>query len=299
MKKQIMQCMAVAVAAIALFSCEQDRPVYSGKNYLMFSDTIYYYPVQESNEVFQIPVSATEKADYDRTFGVEIIDKESNAVEGKHYSLLSNTVTIKAGEMSASVDVKGVYDNIGIGDSLGFALKLVIPEDEKWSLYGDKAKVVMQKSCPFDINQFTGYCKVTSTFFKEYVPNIKMRLIETVIDSTEENTVILKNLYYDGFDVKLRFSRKNVMEPKVEMDEQTLTTTGEAFGTIYGNGKLQISQPIIYTSFYSSCENFVMQYISLNVYNKDGSLFGNVGTYTHLLEWISDAQAEELKNQGY
>ncbi len=41
MKKRIMQCMAVAVAAIALFSCEQDRPVYSGKNYLMFSDTIY------------------------------------------------------------------------------------------------------------------------------------------------------------------------------------------------------------------------------------------------------------------
>ena len=39
MKKRIMQCMAVAVAAIALFSCEQDRPAYSGKNYLMFSDT--------------------------------------------------------------------------------------------------------------------------------------------------------------------------------------------------------------------------------------------------------------------
>lgn len=53
--------MAVAVAAIALFSCEQDRPAYSGKNYLMFSDTIYYYPVQKSNEVFQVPVSATEK----------------------------------------------------------------------------------------------------------------------------------------------------------------------------------------------------------------------------------------------
>ena len=65
------------------------RPAYPAKNDLMFSDTIYYYPVQESNEVFQVPVSATEKADYDRTFGVEIIDKESNAIEGKHYSLLS------------------------------------------------------------------------------------------------------------------------------------------------------------------------------------------------------------------
>lgn len=299
MKKRIMQCMAVAVAAIALFSCEQDRPAYSGKNYLMFSDTIYYYPVQESNEVFQVPVSATEKADYDRTFGVEIIDKESNAIEGKHYSLLSNTVTIKAGEMSASVNVEGVYDNIGIGDSLGFALRLVIPEEEKWSLYGDEAKVVLQKSCPFDINNFTGYCMVTSTYFAEYIPNIKKRLIETELDPEEENTVILKNLYYDGFDVKLRFSRKNIMEPKVEMDEQTLTTTGEAFGTIYGDGKLRVSQPKVYTSFYSSCENFVMQYISIDMYNKDGSLFAHVNNYAHLLEWISDAEAEELKDQGF
>ena len=299
MKKRIMQCMAVAVAVFALFSCEQDKPTYAGKNYLMFSDTIYYYPVQENNEVFQVPVSATKATDYDRTFGIEIIDKESNAIEGKHYNLISNTVTIKAGEMSASVDVKGVYDNISIGDSLGFALKLVIPEHEKWSLYGDETKVVMQKSCPFDINDFTGYCKVTSTYFAEYIPTTKMRLIETEIDSTKENTVILKNLYYDGFDVKLRFSRKDIMEPKVEMDEQTLTTTGEAFGTIYGDGKLRVSQPTVYTSFYNSCEHFVMQYVSMNVFNKDGSLFGNVGTYTHLLEWISDAQAEELKNQGF
>ena len=89
------------------------------------------------------------------------------------------------------------------------------------------------------------------------------------------------------------------MEPKVEMDEQTLTTTGEAFGTIYGDGKLRVSQPRSSTSYDSSCENFVMQYVTLSVYNKDGSLFGTVGSYAHLLEWISDAEAEELKDQGF
>ena len=53
-------------------------------------------------------------------FAVEVIDRESNAVEGKHYKILSNTVTIKAGEMSTNVEVQGIYKNIGITDSLGF-----------------------------------------------------------------------------------------------------------------------------------------------------------------------------------
>ena len=103
-----MGCMAALAALISLVGCEQDRVVYGGPNYLMFSDTIYYCPVQETNEIFNVPVSATKSVDYDRTLAVEVIDKESNAVEGKHYRILSNTVTIKAGEMSTNVEVEGI-----------------------------------------------------------------------------------------------------------------------------------------------------------------------------------------------
>lgn len=88
MKKLLMGCMAALAALISLVGCEQDRVVYGGPNYLMFSDTIYYCPVQETNEIFNVPVSATETADRDRTFAVEVIDKKSNAVEGKHYKIL-------------------------------------------------------------------------------------------------------------------------------------------------------------------------------------------------------------------
>ena len=78
MKKLLMGCMAALAALISLVGCEQDRVVYGGSNYLMFSDTIYYCPVQETNEIFNVPVSATETADRDRTFAVEVIDKKSN-----------------------------------------------------------------------------------------------------------------------------------------------------------------------------------------------------------------------------
>ena len=301
MKKLLIGCMAAVAALIAFSGCDQDKVVYSGPNYLMFSDTLYTYAVQETNEIFNVPVSATVPADYDRTFGVEVIDKESNAVEGKHYKILSNTVTIKAGEMSTDVKVQGLYKNIGITDSLGFALRLVIPDTEQWSLYKNEAKVVMQKICPFDIKNFKGYCKVTSSYLSsDYYPKkVDSRLVTSDIVEGKENTIVVHDLYFDGYDMEIKFNRKDVLEPLVEMEEQICGSTGEAFNTIHGDGKLRLNQPTAYTSFYSTNENFILQYVTMSVNNKDGSYYGTVGTFVNVLEWISEAEAEKLKEQGY
>lgn len=301
MKKLLIGCMAAVAALIAFSGCDQDKVVYSGPNYLMFSDTLYTYVVQETNEIFNVPVSATVPADYDRTFGVEVIDKESNAVEGKHYKILSNTVTIKAGEMSTDVKVQGLYKNIGITDSLGFALRLVIPDTEQWSLYKNEAKVVMQKICPFDIKNFKGYCKVTSSYLSsDYYPKkVDLRLVTSDIVEGKENTIVVHDLYFDGYDMEIKFNRKDVLEPLVEMEEQICGSTGEAFNTIHGDGKLRLNQPTAYTSFYSTNENFILQYVTMSVNNKDGSYYGTVGTFVNVLEWISEAEAEKLKEQGY
>ena len=294
-----MGCLSAIAALIALASCSQDYTNYSGPSYIMFSDTLYQYAVQETNDVFNVPVSATEKADFDRTFAVEVVPKQSNAIEGRHYRILNNTVTIKAGEMVGNVQVQGIYENIGNTDSLGLTLKLVVPEKYNWTdLYKDYTHVVMQKSCPFDINNFSGWCMVTSTFYSEYLNNVENRLIKTEVVEGEENTVLLKDVYYKGYDLKLKFNTKNPLEPKVEMDDQIAGETGEAFGTIYGDGKLRISQPSIYTSYFNSCLKYVLQYVSMSVDKKDGSSFGTVGTYISMFEWISDAEAEKLKEQG-
>lgn len=299
MKKLLIGCVAVVTALIGLTGCEQDKVVYSGKNYLMFSDTLYYYGVQETNEIFEVPVSATVSAEYDRTFAVEVIDKASNAVEGKHYKILSNTVTIKAGEMAANVEVEGIYENIGITDSLGFALRLIIPETEQWNKYGIDTKVVLKKVCPFDINTFTGYCKVTSSYFTEFLPKTELRLVKSEVVEGEENTIVIHGLYYDGYDTKIKFRNDKILEPLIEMEKHVCSDTGEAFGTIHGNGKLLMSQPTQYLSYYSTCEKFIFQYVTLSVDNKDGSLYGTVGTFANIIEWISDAEAEKLKEEGY
>lgn len=298
MRKIFIGFLAVSAIIIGLTGCEQKRVSYNGPSYLMFSDTLYDYPVQETNEVFKVPVSTTKAVDYDRTFAVEIIDKESNAIEGKHYKLLNNTVVIKAGKMTADVEVQGIYENIAATDSLGFSMRLILPEETEWDLYGKGAKVVLHKTCPFDINNFKGYCKVTSTYLLGFMQS-STRLIKTELSQDEDNTVILKDLYYDGYDVKLKFKTGDVYRPYITMEDCVCASTSDAFGTIYGDGKLMMSQPTNYVSYYNTCEKFVLQYVTLSVYNKDKTLYGTVGTYLNILEWISDAEAEDMIQQGY
>lgn len=292
---------AVAAATAALFvGCKTGDFTYDGPDYLMFSDTLYRYGVQESNEIFNVQVSATRPADYDRTFGVEIVDRRSNAVEGRHYRLLASTVTLPAGEMAVDVPVQCIYEHIGVSDSLGFELNLVIPDEKQWPHYGTQTKVLLQKVCPFDLDRFTGYCTVTSTFFmSDFVQNTSMRLIRSEAVPGKEYTVVLRDMFYDGYDVEISFDRANVMEPLVEMEEQACGTTGEVIGSLFGDGRVTMYQPTNYTSYFSSCENFVLQYITMIVRNKDGSIYGALGTYMNIIEWISDAEAEKLKEQGY
>ena len=101
--KQIFKFIAISfAAAMALSACQERYVTYEGAEYVMFADTLAVYPVMEGADQFSIPVVSTVVRDYDRTFGVEVLDKLSNAIERKHYSLESNTITIKAGETQYS-----------------------------------------------------------------------------------------------------------------------------------------------------------------------------------------------------
>lgn len=300
MKKFLIELGLVLVLFQVLIGvgCKEERTVYDGPNYILFSDSLYVLPVQNNEEYFDIPISATKACDYDRTLAVEVVDKESNAIEKVHYALESNTVTIKAGELATNVRVRGIYDNIAVADSLGFSLRLVSEEDTQWDIYSIDAKVLLRKTCPFNISDFEGYCVITSTYLYDY-SNVDKRLIRTEIDPNEENTIILKDYFLDGYDVKIRFTTDDLLNPLIEMDEQVFGPTSEAFGTIYGDGLIRIYQPSYYLSYYSSCEQFVYQYMTLYVKNKDGSEFGTVGVFANILKWISDDEAEKLMREGY
>ena len=299
MNKKIALAIAASIVMLTTFtSCDEERTLYKGPEYIMFADTLTVLGVENSEEIFDIAIAATAVSDQDRTVAVEVVDKHSNAIEGIHYTLESNTVTIKAGELVGNLRIKGIAENLTVDYDPEVMLHLIADEKYQWDLYsGDTTRVVLRKVCPFDINAFSGYAMITSTFLYNYTGSYN-RLIKTEVDTTEENTIIMRDFYYDGYDVKLRFTTDDPLNPLIEMDDQPLVTTGEAFGTIYGDGMLHIYQPTNYVSYYSACEKFIYQFITLWV---PGMAAGTntVGTFIHAIEWISDDEARVLMNQGY
>ena len=272
---------------------------YSDAEYVMFADTLATYPVQDTVEYFSIPVVSTVITDYDRTYGVEIIDKGSNAIENLHYRLQSNTITIKAGENRADVKVHGYYENIEATDSLGFTLQLVMDEKYVMPLYGKQTKAVLMKSCPFDINDFTGYCVLTSMFLYNYnATGSYQRLVYTEKHPTEPNTIICRNWINDGYDVTMTFNASDPMKPFVTMDKgQVASDEGSFFGISYGDDKLLVTNSSLYDSIFYPCGRYL--YIWTEVYVENlGVPVGTVGHFYNIMEWVSDEEGERLKNEG-
>ncbi len=291
--------LGLALAVAFASSCNEGEPLApTTPDYIQFSDTLYVLPVADDVEYHNIPVVATKTCDYDRTVAVEIVDAGSNAIEGKHYSLESNTITIKAGELVGNVRVRGYHNNIDVYDSLGFKLNLIVPEEQQWDMYGTEANVLLQKACKFDINAFVGYGVLTSTYIINYMTNIDMRLVKSEIDPENENTIIIKDYFFDGYDARITFNPDDILNPLIEMEDQAFGPTSEAFGTLYGDGLIRMYQPTAYTSYFSSCEKFIFQYMTLYV---PGMAEGQntVGTFVNAVEWISDDEAEKLKREGY
>ena len=104
--------LSITVAAAMLSSCNESHSTYSGPDYVMFADTFQVCAIQNGETYYDIPVSATTAQGYDRTYGVEVVDKGTNAIEGKHFSLASNSITIKAGELAPAVKIRGGFDNM-------------------------------------------------------------------------------------------------------------------------------------------------------------------------------------------
>lgn len=309
MRKVLYTILGLGVA-FGILSCDEQYTTYDDAEYILFADTLSTNMVLSDGTPFKVAVSSTVVRDYDRTVAVEVIDKGSNAIEGRHYRLESNTVTIPAGARSADVLVYGNYANIEAADSLGFTLQLVMPDELRWDLYEahNRTKVVMYKSCPFDINNFAGedaqhprYCILTSMLLYNYPgQNISyQRLVRTYKHPSRENTIILDDMFYDGYDVTMTFLVDNPAEPFVTLDaDQTISDEASVFGQILGDNKILCSESNYYDSYFSGCQNYVSLYVHIYV-NHLATNIGTVGHYYNVLEWISDEEASEWIKQGF
>lgn len=302
--RNIYKLLSSFALAAALFSACNKSGAGFDADYIMFADTLAVYPVIE-NETFKVPVVATVARDYDRTFAVEVVDKGSNAIENYHYRLRSNTIVIPAGKNRVDVEVEGLYDNIDPADSLGFTLRLVIPEENEMPVYGSDAKFnvetkcVLMKICPFDINTYSGYCLLTSTYLLNYsLDGSYQRLIWTEPSDSQENTIVCHDWLYDGYDINLTLHPEDPMEPLVSVEkDQVIADEWTAFGIIRGDNKIRVESSNVYPSYMYGCENYLT--VAFRVYVTTlGGEYGTVGYYYNIMEWIPEEEAERLMKEN-
>lgn len=285
--------------ASAVSSCNETHTYYDDKEYVMFPDTVSINYVQKDASTINIPVASTIATDYDRNFAVEVIDKGSKAIEGKHYTIPSNTVTIKAGERVGNLALNVKYDAM-TGDTLNVRLRLVAPDAVKWDLYGDATNVKLIKTCPFLLEDFEGWAVVTSLFLYNYPGDNTsiQRLIKTTKKAGEENTVTLHSFLYDGYDVDIKFEDGDPAKPWVKLEEdQVLSDEASVFGTIHGDNHILCAGSPYYNSYYNSCDKFAVIYLYVYVeYLGEPIGYVDMGAY-NIIEWVSDEEADRLQRE--
>lgn len=285
--------LAIIGIALVLLGCKTERPTYDNRNFIMFSEENHTFGVLDEEEWFEVLVSASRTSDKDRNIGVEVVIAESSAIEDMHFVLESHTVTIKAGELTTAVRIKGIPEAISPNANVDIKLNLVLSEEDILDEYGTETTVTLQRCCPFDINNFKGYAVLTSTWSMQYM-NTESRLVRTSLDE-ESSVIVVEDMFYEDYDIRIKLHAEDRLNPIATLcGPQVVGSTGEAFGTIYGNGKLMMDEPMGYVSYYGTCENFLVLYSLMYVEE-----VGTVGSYVNILEWISDDEAERIMREGF
>lgn len=294
----------VLIAALNVFtgcSTDGERTLYDGPEYIMFADTLSEHYVTP-RETFSVDVASTVACDYDRTIGVQVVAKGSNAVEGRHFELISDNITIKAGERSAKVELRGYFDEIENTDSLGAVLQLVIPESTQWPLYNAQTKVTFRKNCDFNMESwfenerraedpekydYANYIFYATFPYASSPGEITKILVKVRRDAQDDHKLVVKGPFQENLDMVLRLVEGEPGEEYVTMVPQKCFYT-----TDYGNVTLTTTD--LYPSQFNTC----MRYIDMTL-NAYVEAQGTFGVYEYALEWISEHEAEEIRNNGF
>ena len=281
--------------ALVLFAaCNTKHITYTGPMYIAFADTLSVCPVVASGEPFDVYIAATQPSDRDRTFSVEVLNKKSNAIYGHHFEIENQTVTIPAGELATSVRIIGNYDNIAASDSLSVVLSLLSVDEYEWDLYGQTTRVELKKACAFDINNFTGWVKVTSSFWLQYSSSLHFeRVVKCEPIEGKPNSFIIRDFLMDGYDVKFKVDPTDLLNPVIEMDgEQIVGDTRIPFQMVYGDGRIRgFDEPSI-EPYFDICNKYAETFMLMYVKN-----VGTIGAFVNIIEWITDEEANELLSE--
>lgn len=264
-------------------SCSNEDALYSGRDYVMFSDSLAYMPVTTAEgNYYEVEIAATNVSSVDRNYAVELVANKSNAIEGYHFDFITNNLTIKAGELSGKIKIKGYYDNIVYGEKLEYTLRLLAPKDQNWNLYGNEARISIIKCPDFDINKFTGNLRMYAAFpFDDKFINFFVKS-----ERQDDSTLIVKTPFDKAYDLKLRFHTNaiNPLENGVSIFEQV------AFPDL-SYGQVFVKEAETVASYYITEAGMIDLYLDVFVPS-----VGSFGVHRYLLQWVPQSVVDAENN---
>lgn len=138
---------------------------------------------------YEVPVTLIGGRNQPINQSVEVtvaVAEESTAEEGVEFNLVDNTATIAAGEMTGTVTIEVISDNLDPFDPKTLVLEIVEISDLTISEVDDTA-IILQAACELDLSSFYGTYDAVQNGDTEYTV--------TISEGPEENTLRVKGLY--------------------------------------------------------------------------------------------------------
>lgn len=280
------------VAVVVATGCQSDEILYSDHEYVMFADTVYTMPVLDKEAIFTVPVAATTTESYDRHYAVEVVNDKSNAIRGFHFDFVdnSNNIVIKAGERVANLVLRGHYSNVAREDSLRLTLRLVEPEAQKWSLYGNETHIDFVKCHPFVMNDFlmikNNDDEVNMTMYASFPFDTNTNTYSVVGYKKDEYTLMLKDMFgaSGSGEIRVMFDDSDPLDLLITVPEQPAFREAN-YGTVWIRSTAQ------YPSYFNTFDSFFVLYLEAYV-----PQVGSFGVYQYIFKCIDTDEAENGNN---
>lgn len=225
----------ISLLALAFSGCEDhEADVYKGQAFVQFKSPNIPFPVMESGEqILGVEIGVSQKSNVDQTFNVSV-DPTSTAVAGVDYELIDRTVTIPAGKFTASIGVKGFYEN---ATTSGKLLKLKLDADAALinPSYGNTATVNLYQFCAFNIDELVGMYLCVPGFPYDATTKYEVEFVKT-----SATTGHFVELYDTGFNVAVEFFVSDPTNFYIKIAPQA-AWMDQNYGEIYVETKAKMS----------------------------------------------------------
>jgi hypothetical protein len=228
--KKILSYLTIFLLSMMFFtSCEETDIRYSGPEIASFaSDNSVDYFVKETGDTgVEITAGFTTTSSSPRTINFTL---GGDAVEGQHYSLSANSITVPAGEYTGAITVNGLFAGFS-GEVATLTLTL---QGEGVENLNDTYTVSLQQFCPLAIDGFTGYFVCEEAGYGAYLVAISQ-------DPDTENGIIIENFWDWSGVLRVTFSGD---------EAQTLTVPEQT--VVMGNGNGYVTTG---SGTYNGCSN--------------------------------------------